>query len=253
MLGPRVGPAWEIRASQPHELFTGTASSGSQAARGAEIAPSREAWLRWEEGGGQEGREEDCCKLGTAQRHRRPAGPSDAERGRCLQPREPPDPAMTPRSAPHSCNSLNTIEQLRRPGSGQVPTSQSSRCSPCPQGAQYPKHILSVGRAQSMADCLVHNPSPSPLLEVKIAAARYGGAPCLGKMVSGEDRGQTCSQSNQSPQNREKAAGAGGNWRSGVGKGLTREVSWKKKTPGPLWVFCFSFVHSSQRPRILKQ
>lgn len=45
-----MGPAWEIRASQPHELFTSTASSGSEAALGAEIAPSGGAWVRWEEG-----------------------------------------------------------------------------------------------------------------------------------------------------------------------------------------------------------
>lgn len=45
-----MGPAWEIRASQPHELFTSTASSGSEAALGAEIAPSRGAWVKWEEG-----------------------------------------------------------------------------------------------------------------------------------------------------------------------------------------------------------
>ena len=64
MLGPRVGPAWEIRASQPHELFTGTASSGSQAAPGAEIAPSRDAWLRWEEGGGKRGERKTAVSWG---------------------------------------------------------------------------------------------------------------------------------------------------------------------------------------------
>lgn len=36
------------------------------------------------------------------------------------KPRGPPDAATTPRNAPHLCNSLNTIEQLQLPGSGQV-------------------------------------------------------------------------------------------------------------------------------------
>ena len=48
-----------------------------------------------------------------------------------------------------------------------------------------------------------HRP-PSPPPEVKVATAHSGGTPSLGKGLSGEDRGQTYSQSNQSPQNRDE-------------------------------------------------
>lgn len=39
---------------------------------------------------------------------------------RVPKPRGPPDLVMPPKGAPHLCYSLNTIEQLQLPGSGQV-------------------------------------------------------------------------------------------------------------------------------------
>lgn len=112
-----MGPAWEIRASQPHELFTGTASSGSKAALSAEIAPSRGAWVRWEEapwgrhglrrvllGWGGKKRGGLYSTEGLFRDTSTPQGQGMQRMEDVPKPKGPSDPALALRDAPHLCN-----------------------------------------------------------------------------------------------------------------------------------------------------
>lgn len=82
------------------------------------------------------------------------------------RPTGPPDPTMAPRDAPHVCNSLNTIERLQLPGSGQVLASgelgMKSLPLRCPDSSAPAEHVWST--AHSPRVCLAHNPAAQPTL-----------------------------------------------------------------------------------------
>lgn len=149
-------------------------------------------------------------------------------------------PNQARRGASGLGNSLSTVEQLSLP-------------SPSPG-----PNALSVGGAQAGGGWggrktgVLALPLASPP-EVKTAAAHSVGAPRLGRVGKGRAEDRPTPRAARAHRT-ERPGGWSRRDRRPVllGKGFTREVPGKGKAAGTRWAFSFSFLHSSQRRRILK-